>query len=315
MKKYRKPFSKKRRFKRTSDRKLSTSDLIALDFLWTWKVATTGMIEQVAFSGKSTWWVYKAMRQLKNEGYIQLMPRGKLLNQELWALTELGFEVVLMDRDDITMHRYKPHAPTHDFLATCLQLGSVWKSPNIEKQFLTEQMLSSIALSNFPKKFRANKEHIPDGITIFPGPLKEAVVGYEVDINLKAEDRYQASLNYYMEVKPSLIIWLVRNPWMARRILNINHAHARSEYNEYQASRDLSSKVAFILAEDFKKNVWDAKIINEPYKGHTVNKLHTKLMQSIGKESAKLDQTNLQNVFFQKYKSPQKLNTYKGGDL
>src|SRR5476651_2032187 len=112
---------KRRRFKRTSDRKLSQSDLLVLDFLWTWKVATTPILKVVAFQDQSEWWIYKALRQLKSEKYIQALPRGKFLEQELWALTELGFEIVLMDRDDIQAYRYRPHAPAHDYFATCLQ--------------------------------------------------------------------------------------------------------------------------------------------------------------------------------------------------
>ena len=45
--------------------------------------------------------MYKAIRQLVKEKYIMPLPRGKYLNQEVLTLTELGFEVVLMDRDDI----------------------------------------------------------------------------------------------------------------------------------------------------------------------------------------------------------------------
>lgn len=80
-------------------------DIGVLEFRWTWKVATTQMLKEVSFKNKSQWWVYKALRQLKNEKLIQVLPRGKHLDLELWALTEAGFEVVLMDRDDMALQQ------------------------------------------------------------------------------------------------------------------------------------------------------------------------------------------------------------------
>ena len=94
----RKPYAKRRRFKTTSLRRLSVSDLTVLDFLWTWKVASSPMLRECAYRKKSPWWVYKSLRRLRNEKYIELLPRGKNLEQELWTLTEHGFEIVLMDR-------------------------------------------------------------------------------------------------------------------------------------------------------------------------------------------------------------------------
>ncbi len=72
------------------------------------------MLHEVAYKDKSIWWVYKVVRQLQKEGYVQALPRSKHFNQQLWALTGHGFEIVLMDRDDIKMMRYKPHVVRKD---------------------------------------------------------------------------------------------------------------------------------------------------------------------------------------------------------
>lgn len=60
----------KRKYKRKTSRKLSASDIQVLDFLWTWKVASPNVLKLVAYSDKSDWWVYKAIRQLIKEKYI-----------------------------------------------------------------------------------------------------------------------------------------------------------------------------------------------------------------------------------------------------
>lgn len=287
----------KRKYKRKTSRKLSVSDIQVLDFLWTWKVASPQILKLVAFAGKSDWWVYKAIRQLVKEKYLMPLPRGKYLNQEVLTLTELGFEVVLMDRDDIHQYRYKPHAPTHDYLATCLQLGDLWLSTCI-KVFFTEQMLASLRSNNFPKDYANGEGHVPDGITQLRHGLKSIAVGYEVDLNLKENDRYVDTIRYYEAIGDiAVVIWLVRNDWIAERISKIISTNA-SHYRTKQFS--------FIRLDDFKNHVWEAKVFSGANTGISIRKIHANLMQSLGKTDAITGQNNLKEIFFSSYKSPQK---------
>lgn len=126
-----------------------------------------------------------------------------------------------MDRDDIQQYRYKPHAPAHDYLATCLQLGDLWLS-SCSKVFFTEQMLASLRSNNFPAKYVNVSGHVPDGITRLQNGLKSIAVGYEVDLNLKESERYWDTIKYYEELRDvAVVIWLVRNDWIAERISKI----------------------------------------------------------------------------------------------
>lgn len=271
----------KRKFKPTSRRTLSKGDILVLDF----------------------WWAYKALRQLEKEKYLQRLPRGKFLDQEVFTLTQAGFEMVLMDRDDIDQYRYRPHSPAHDHLATCLQLGSLWLTP-WEKQFFTEQMLSTLNENNFPNEIIQSKSHIPDGITILRHGLSKAVIGYEVDLNLKDSIRYLRTVYYYDHIKKcNLVVWLVRNLWIAERILRTiqNDSHGK----------EMAPFLGFILLEDFKKNIWNAKFINGKYSGQSICKVHENIMQNLGKESASLSQKPMQDIFFPRFKSPQKSITSK----
>jgi hypothetical protein len=286
----------KRKFKRTSNRKLSLGDILALDFLWTWKVASHQMLKLIGYPAQSNWWAYKAIKQLEREKYIQPLPRGKYLEQELWTLTALGFEVVLMDRDDINQYRFKPHAPAHDYFATCLQLGDLWTS-SWDKVFFTEQMLASLKKGNFPKDFANDDGHVPDGITILRHGLKEIGIGYEVDLNLKDIERYKQTFTYYQTLKNvAVVFWLVRNDWIAERIqklMNEDHFGEKIQFS-------------FIKLEDFKKDLWLAKVYKGKFAGITIRKIHENLMQSLGKDSAALSQKPMRDIFFSKYKSPQK---------
>lgn len=288
----------RRKFKRTSTRKLSAGDIKALDFLWTWKVASQQMLIMVGYPKQSPWWAYKAIEQLQREKYIQALPRGKYLDQEVWTLTHLGFEVVLMDRDDIVEYRFKPHAPAHDYLATCLQLGNLWTS-SWEKVFFTEQMLASLRASNFPKNMVKDEGHVPDGITILRHGLKEIGIGYEVDLNLKDPDRYRKTFEYYEDLENvPVVFWLVRNDWIARKITELLKDNPFGRRHKVQ--------FLFIRLDDFKKDLWAAKILSGIYAGQSICKVHENLMQSIGKTAASLVQRPMQEIFFSRFKSPQK---------
>lgn len=297
----------KRKFKPTSIRPLAKGDILVLDFLWTWKVASSSMLKLVGYNTKSDWWAYKAIRRIEKEKYIQRLPRGKFLDQEIWTLTQAGFEIVLMDRDDIDQYRYRPHSPAHDHLATCLQLGSLWQT-SWEKQFFTEQMLSCLNENNFPDELVQSKSHIPDGVTVLRHGQAEAVIGYEVDLNLKNSSRYHQTIWYYYHIKKcNLVVWLVRNPWICERIQRV------IESDSY--GKELAPFIGFILLEDFKKNVWNAKFLNGNYVGQSVCKVHENVMQKLSKDTANLSQKPMQDIFFPKFKSPQKSNTSKRGAL
>lgn len=264
------------------------------------------ILGEVAYKGKSVWWIYKALKRLQNERYIQLLPRGNNLEQELWALTDHGFEVILMDRDDIIHYRYKPHAPAHDYLGTCLQLGDLWQF-NCDKLFFTEQMLASLAPSNFPHGFKNDEGHVPDGMTLLRSQLKDVVIGYEVDLNLKDIERYQSTFLYYQTVKPTLIFWLVRNTWMMEKIIAVGN----NPYSYSSSGDQVLPSVCFVLLSDFKEKIWQAEVLNGKYAGQTIRKLHANLLQTLGKNTANFGLKSLREIFFPKFKSPQKSLTYQ----
>jgi len=304
-------FIRRKRFKRKSERKLSQADLFVLDFLWTWKVASTPILKEIAFRSKSQWWTYKALRQLQQERYIQALPRGRHIAFELWTLTELGFEVVLMDRDDISQYRYRPHAPAHDYLATCLQLGDLWHATHLDVRTFSEQALASLTPANFPRSFRKRDEHIPDGLTLIVNGGREALIGYEVDLNLKADERYDNTYSYYVHgPRPQLIVWLVKSQWVATKIIEaLQKRHRGEELNQFLAS------IAFVGLDDFKARIWEAQCICGTLRGHTISKLHANLIQSLGKSAPKSRQKELRELFFPRFKSPQKLTSYTESEV
>ena len=82
-----------------------------------------------------------------------------------------------------------------------------------------------------------------------------------------------------------------------------------------ERKREILKKIVFILTDDFKENVWEAKIINGPMKGESLRKAHANLLQTPGKLGANSSQKPMREIFFPKFKSPQKLTTYKKAEV
>lgn len=292
---------KKKRPKRISMRPLSAGDLRVLEFLWTWKAASLQMLGLAGYPKKSNWRVYRAIRQLEKEKYIERLPRTKFLQQEVFALTELGFETVLVDRDDLKERRFRVHAPAHDYLATCLQLGDFWLS-RVEKTFYTEQMLSSLGEQNFPECMQRSSSHVPDGMTVLGFGEENLVIGYEVDLNLKPNNRYIDTAYYHWQaVRTHILVWLVRDQRLQEQIC------AALEKDK----RELLQITAFVLLDDFRRDVWGAKIAKGYMQGESLRKLHANELQKVSKGPANIQQFNMRGIFFGKHLSPQRQSEMK----
>lgn len=118
----------------------------------------------------------------------------------------------------------------------------------------------------------------PQWESVLRSSLNDVYLGYEVDLNLKDIERYRETFTYWDNVKPTIIFWLVRNTWMADKIIN---AGLEFRYG-LQNGNDLLSRVCFVLADDFKEKIWEANVINGKYKGHTIRKLTANLLQTLG---------------------------------
>jgi hypothetical protein len=128
------------------------------------------------------------------------------------------------------------------------------------------------------------------------------IIGYEVDLNLKNEERYQSTIDYYQNgLKPQLVVWLVRNRWIMDKICSLI-----SQYNYSRTNFDFSKRCVFVLLDDFKENIWEAKIVSAAAKGESLRKVHANLIQRASKREAKLNQKPMRDIFFPKFKSPQK---------
>ena len=69
---------------------------------------------------------------------------------------------------------------------------------------------------------------------------------------------------------------------------------------------DRRIEFSFIKLDDFKKDLWGAKVYRGKFAGNTIRKIHENIMQSLGKQGAELRQKTSVEVFFSKFKSPQK---------
>jgi len=298
-------------------RDLKKSEIEAIEFLWRWKVAPASLLKEIAFSSMTAWTFYKTIRQLKKENILMEIPRGKFIFHRLLALTELGYEIYLRDRDYNDKYRFRVHAPAHDYLASAMQLAGVLKNKDPQIELYSEQELQTFPLEMWPKHFQSRvsvsngysysstEKHFPDGLTVFRNAGKVATIGYEVEINLKPKERYRELFSFWTHTGSydfpgaDIVLVLVRTPWIANKIIS------------YASPVDHRPQdFAFISLDDFILQGWEATVRIGRYEGLSIRKIHENLLQKIGKDPAKLGQMPDWMAFFPKYRSPQKSITY-----
>ncbi len=95
---------------------------------------------------------------------------------------------------------------------------------------------------------------------------------------------------------------LVRSLYETREALH-------REKCKYGDAKTLNEKFCFILLDDFKARIWGAEIISGKFKGVSISKLTANLLQTLGKAAPNSRQNELREIFFPKFKSPQKTIT------
>jgi len=309
---------KRKKFKQIEfNRDLSNLEIQTLEFLWMWKVAPITLLKEKIYKTSKWWTYYKIIRRLKSEKIIYEIPKGKYISHRLLSLTELGYDLFARDFDFIRSHRFRVHAPAHDYLATCLQLGDFLHNTDNNVHLVSEQKMQTALDDELPDGFtrlmstrdELYSGHIPDGLTAIYSNNNRIVIGYEVELNLKPADRYNSMQKYWFGYRhnkfyePDIIFFLVRNGWIAKKILNYC-------CEKEHGSKNKSDKFAFIDLNDFTKLGWDAPIRQGLHVGLTVRKVHENYLQIAGKDAAKITKKVDSSIYFPKYRSPQKSIAY-----
>jgi len=295
-----------------ASRDLSKLEFEIIEFVWRWKVAPGSLVKEVLMKKKTEWQAYKIIRKLKLDGILEEIPKSKFISHRLLCVTQLGFDIYLADRDFIEKFRFRVHAPAHDYLATALQLSCLLNKTDANLKIFSEQELQTLPKKALPENLQSefsssgtfgNTFHFPDGLTSFVSRSQELNIGYEVEINLKPEERYKKMNIFYTSMRSECVkvVWVVvlaRAPWIAKKI------HGSLSHDDGNLRH--IPKISYILIDDFIKHGPAAEIFAGDFKNQSLRKVHENLWQTVSKSIEKMGKVSDWEVFFPKRKSPMK---------
>jgi hypothetical protein len=250
---------------------ISQRDEELLLFLWRHRVSTFQTLKSLFFPNTGNETVYNRLRKLRSVDYVStdfIEHKGKTV----WCLGERGFRFLDSYRlPELKTKGFRPKNRYHDLLVMSALLGDWYKKLPDGVDIVTDQELLTCEPGCLPAKLYSQFKHRPDGIWVKPHGREISAVGLEVEINAKAESRYEDICSFYGGFHfIEYVIWVVPERSLAKKILRIAAAGALPREGHH----------LFILLEDFEKHIWSARFINSSMKDVTMAEfLHKKLNQ------------------------------------
>lgn len=232
---------------------MSDRDNKILHFLWRWKLASTATIHEAVCRPQTPYSTYKALERLARNKLIQTQ-RTYEQNFSSWVLTDKGFESIRASLGGLSEEGFKSENHWHDRNVLALQLGEWVTYPFPIVSFFTEQEMRRRSIDYYPSWVPKSKEHRPDGYTRIQTTDGDVVLAMEAELWPKSVNIYEATLRFYQLTRGvHRIYWLIANADIKAQILR-----ARDCIEEQTDSLHV-----FVDLDDYKKNGWDAQVLNE----------------------------------------------------
>ncbi|MCB0370939.1 MAG: hypothetical protein KDD45_16335 [Bdellovibrionales bacterium] len=232
---------------------LTHRDSQILKYLWRWKIASTASVHEAVNKPNSKYSTYKNLDKLERSGFITSQYDWEE-QFYVWLLSSKGFSVLKKKLIELSEEGYLSENHYHDRLVQAFHLGEWINYHHPQVLFWTEQELRRFDVNDYPDWVPKSKEHRPDGYTRIIDNHKAYTLAFEVELSLKRLSRYEATLQFYKHAKQiNRVYWLVANEDIKNQILRAKEAIHDDSINYH----------VFVDLEDFKKNGWDAMIMNE----------------------------------------------------
>jgi hypothetical protein len=244
--------------------RLSDLDVAIIDFLWTWKLATTSMLGLRFSADTKSIAIYQRLMRLARAQLIAVTSdqAGKCF---AWVLTNTGFTIAKRNLGQLAEVGYKSEKQLHDLLVTAIHLGdNIWAEETGLETF-TEQQMRRYEIEYYPSWVPPTTRHRPDGYWLVQGKAeKPRVVALEVELSRKLDSDYQAVREFYMAWKRIYrVIWFVPKAKDAKRL-------AKKFAEEPGVEQCYHN---FVLLGDFLKSGWQSPITLGPDQGMCVAEL------------------------------------------
>ena len=232
---------------------LTERDCRILNYLWRWKVASTASVHEMINRPSSEYSTYKTLFRLEGAGFI-ISQNDYAGNFSVWTLSKQGFLIVKNKLSELSDDSFSSDNFEHDRLVQAFHLGE-WATHQFPvAEFFTRQEIQRIDVMDYPDWVPKSKEHQPDGYTKISSADKTRLFAFEVELFAKRDSKYEAILQFYKHVRSiNRVYWLVDSPRAQEQILKAKAAVNDESFNYH----------VFVDLADFKKNGWDAVIVNE----------------------------------------------------
>lgn len=115
----------------------------------------------------------------------------------VWTLDDKGFNHIESSIKNLEVRGYKSENFQHDFLVTVFLLGeSLTHQPEFTRTY-SEQKLRRTSPNTWPEYFPTSILHRPDGYSMYFQDEKQVIVAFEVELNLKAKNRYEPVVTFF----------------------------------------------------------------------------------------------------------------------
>ncbi len=255
-------------------------------------------------SRDKNWNFYRKLRDLYAHGYIELK-RGSDENfkYQVWQLTKKGFEYIVESLHVVLKENgFASENVFHDYLVTAFHVGE-WmfvQPPQVE--LFSEQELRRNWPSNYPNWVPEIQVHRPDGYTLLKDGKNKKLIAIEVEISAKNFEIYQEVASFYDDMENiTSVLWLVRSKSLMEKI-------QKAVYSRRGKRPGIHN---FVLLEDFKKQFWNAKIIEGSEKGYSIHEYYCNIHCNIDYQiSAILGNSDAFLTFLKPVKSPYGMKAY-----
>jgi hypothetical protein len=246
-------WAKKVRKKNGPPNCLMARDKRILQYIWSWKIASTMSVHEAIGRPNTPYSTYKALEKLERFGMVDC--RFHMSERfHVWQLTKVGFEELRYKLGDLAEEGFMSENHHHDRLVQAFQLGE-WAThlfPTV--LFFTEQKMRRLELENYPSWVPQTKEHKPDGYTRIVGHKRPWTLAYEVELSVKSIQRNESVLRFYKQARNiDRVLWLVGSSHIRDEILRAK-ASIKDESDNYHVFVDL---------EEFLKFGWDSQVTNQ----------------------------------------------------
>ncbi len=246
-------------FKKPKQRKVGRSEYLTdrdsqiLKYLWRWKLASTASVHEAINKISSPYSTYKILDKLERSGFItsQFDWQDQFY---VWFLTSKGFYVIKKNLEDLAEDGFLSENHNHDRLVQAFHFGEWVSFQSLQVIFWTEQEMRRFDISDYPDWVPKSKEHRPDGYTRIIGEKKQWTLAFEVELSTKRMAKYESTMQFYKHARQiNRVYWLVADNYTKEQILRAKACVNDESFNYH----------VFIDLADFKKNGWDAVIVNE----------------------------------------------------